>query len=149
MNLVEKDLKFKQFLNDPSMEKKKKIAGIKEFCQGAKFTPITTNFLTVMAENGRLPELNMIAIRFEEQCMASRNEVKCIITTAHDLTDAQLTKVQDSIKGHAPAGSKLKVETKVDPRLLGGLTASIGEKYFDLSLLTTIKKYQAVLAAPI
>jgi len=29
------------------------------------------------------------------------------------------------------------------------LTASIGEKFFDLSLLTTIKKYEAVLAAPL
>jgi F-type H+-transporting ATPase subunit O len=147
--LVEKDAKFKQFLMDPSMAKSKKLAGVKEFCEGAKFTPITSNFVAAMAENGRLPELKMIATRFEEQCMASRNEVKCVITTAHDLTEAQLTKVQDSIKGHAPAGSKLKVETKVDPRLLGGLTASIGEKFFDLSLLTTIKRYEAVIAAPL
>ena len=146
--LVEKDLKFKQFLMDPSMAKSKKLAGVKEFCQGAKFTPITSNFVEAMAENGRLRELPKIVLRFEEQCMASRNEVKCVITTAHALTPEQLSNVQDSIKGHAPQGSTLKIETVVDPRLIGGLTASIGEKYFDLSLMSQIKKYEAVLTAP-
>lgn len=148
-DLVTKDLKFKQFLMDPSMAKSKKLAGVKEFCEGAKFSPIMSNFVAAVAENGRLPELDRIALRFEEQCMASRNEVKCVITTAHELSAAEVTKVTESIKGHAPAGSTLKVETQVDPRLIGGLTASIGEKFFDLSLLTTIKKYEAVLAAPL
>ena len=147
--LVQKDLKFKQFLMDPSMAKSKKLAGVKEFCAGAKFTPTTSNFIEAMAENGRLNELQKIVLRFEEQCMASRNEVKCVITTAQELTPAQLAKVTDSIKGHAPAGSTLKVQAIVDPRLIGGLTASIGEKYFDLSLMTTIKKYEAVIAAPL
>ena len=147
--LVQKDLKFKQFLMDPSMAKSKKLAGVKEFCAGAKFTPTTSNFIEAMAENGRLKELQKIVLRFEEQCMASRNEVKCVITTAQELTPVQLTKVTESIKGHAPAGSTLKVQSVVDPRLIGGLTASIGEKYFDLSLMTTIKKYEAVIAAPL
>lgn len=147
--LVQKDLKFKQFLMDPSMAKSKKLAGVKEFSAGAKFTPTTSNFIEAMAENGRLNELQKIVLRFEEQCMASRNEVKCVITTAQELTPAQLTKVTESIKGHAPAGSTLKVQSVVDPRLIGGLTASIGEKYFDLSLMTTIKKYEAVIAAPL
>jgi F-type H+-transporting ATPase subunit O len=147
--LVKKDLKFQQFLMDPSMAKSKKLAGVKEFCAGAKFSPVMSNFVEAVAENGRLPELERIALRFEEQCMASRNEVKCIITTAEELTPAQVAKVTDSIKGHVPDGAKLKVQTQVDPRLIGGLTASIGEKFFDLSLMTTIKKYQAVVAAPL
>ena len=148
-SLVAKDLKFKQFLMDPSMKKSQKLAGVKEFCAGSKFTSTTSNFLEVMAENGRLKELQKIALRFEEQCMASRNEVKCVITTAQELTPAQLTKVTDSIKGHAPPGSTLKIDAIVDPRLIGGLTASIGEKYFDLSLMTTIKRYEDVIAAPL
>ena len=131
------------------MAKSKKLAGVKEFCQGAKFTPITSNFVEAMDENGRLRELPKIVLRFEEQCMASRNEVKCVITTAHALTPEQLANVQDSIKGHAPQGSTLNIETVVDPRLIGGLTASIGEKYFDLSLMSQIKKYEAVLTAPL
>ena len=82
---------------DPSMAKSKKLAGVKEFCAGAKFTPITSNFVATMAEYGRLKELHKISLRFEEQCMASRNEVKCVITTAQALTPAQLTKVTESM----------------------------------------------------
>ena len=55
--------------------------------------------------------------------------------------------MQDSIKGHAPQGSTLKIETVVDPRLIGGLTASIGEKYFDLSLMSQIKSTAMLSAA--
>ena len=32
------------------MAKSKKLAGVKEFCAGAKFTPITSNFVATMAE---------------------------------------------------------------------------------------------------
>lgn len=143
------DKKFKQFLEDPTMPKGKKLAGLADFCDGAKTTDITKSFLSVVAENGRLSELGKIFESFEEQIMASKGEAKAIVTTADALDQQQLAAVTEALKGHIPKGQTLKVEARVDPRIVGGLTVGIGEKYLDLSLLSRIKKVESELAKPV
>ena len=40
-------------------------------------------------------------------------------------------------------------EYKRDPRIVGGMTVGIGEKYLDLSLLSKIKKVEHLIANPV
>lgn len=142
------DAKFRQFLEDPTMPKAKKLAGLNDFCDGAKMSDTTKSFLKVVAENGRLSDVAKMYDSFEEQIMASKGEAKAIVTTADALTPQELASVTEALKGHIPKGQTLKVEAKVDPRIVGGLTVGIGEKYLDLSLLSRIKKVEAELAKP-
>ena len=79
----------------------------------------------------------------------TKGEAKAIVTTADELTPQELASVMEALKGHIPKGQTLKVEAKVDPRIVGGLTVGIGEKYLDLSLLTRIKKVEAELSKPL
>ena len=147
--LAHADKKFKQFMEGPTMARKKKLAGLEEFCKGGKFTETTSNFVKVVGENGRLNELEKIAECFEELCMASRGEVKAVVTTAEPLDAQTLAEVTDALKGHVPANAKVIVSTKVDPRIVGGMTVGIGEKYLDLSLLSRIQKIEQLIGNPI
>jgi F-type H+-transporting ATPase subunit O len=149
VSLANSDKKFKEFMEDPTMARKKKLAGLDEFCKGGKFTETTSNFIKVVGENGRLNELEKIAECFEELCMASRGEVKCVVTTAEPLDAAMLADVTAALKGHVPANAKVIVSTKVDPRIVGGMTVGIGEKYLDLSLLSKIQKVEQLIANPV
>jgi F-type H+-transporting ATPase subunit O len=149
VSLANSDKKFKEFMEDPTMARKKKLAGLDEFCKGGKFSETTSNFIMVVGENGRLSELDKIAECFEELCMASRGEVKCVVTTAEPLDAAMLADVTDALKGHVPANSKVIVSTKVDPSIVGGMSVGIGEKYLDLSLLSKIKKVEHLIANPV
>ena len=47
------------------------------------------------------------------------------------------------------SSESLKVETKVDPRLVGGFTVAMGEDFLDLSLMSRIRQMEAELAKPI
>lgn len=143
------DAKFRNFLEDPTMKKSTKLAGLADFCDGAKMSDTTKNFLKVVAENGRLTDLARMYSTLEDQMMASKGEAKAIVTTADELTPQELASVMEALKGHIPKGQTLKVEAKVDPRIVGGLTVGIGEKYLDLSLLTRIKKVEAELSKPL
>ena len=46
-------------------------------------------------------------------------------------------------------GETLKVDTKVDPRLVGGFTVAMGEDFFDLSPMSRIRAMEAELAKPL
>ena len=84
------DPKFKTFLEDPTMSKTKKIAGLTAFCDGAGFAPITKSFLCVVAENGRLAENQKIYDALEEYTLAAAGQVKATVTSAQALTPEQL-----------------------------------------------------------
>jgi hypothetical protein len=84
------DPKFKTFLEDPTMSKAKKIAGLTAFCDGAGFAPVTKSFLCVVAENGRLAENQKIYDALEEYTLAAAGQVKATVTSAQALTPEQL-----------------------------------------------------------
>ncbi|KAL8090241.1 hypothetical protein AgCh_039643 [Apium graveolens] len=72
---------FALFMKDLSVRKDTRVKAITDICTHAKFSDVTRNFLVVLAENGRLPHLDIIAKRFSELTMAYRGEVKAIVTT--------------------------------------------------------------------
>lgn len=143
------DAKFKQFLEDPTMSKAKKIAGLTAFCDGAKFAPITKSFLCVVAENGRLDQNQKIYECLEEYTLAAAGQVKATVTSAQPLTPEQLADLTKKLQVHVEKGETLKVDTKVDPRLVGGFTVAMGEDFFDLSLMSRIRAMEAELAKPL
>ena len=142
------DKKFKVFLEDPTMPKAKKVKALSDFCDGAKFAPITKSFLVVVAENGRLDQNQKIYDALEEYTLAAAGQKKATVTSAQPLTPEQL-KDLTAARGHVDAGEDLKIETKVDPKLVGGFTVAMGEDFFDLSLMSRIRAMEQELAKPV
>ena len=143
------DKKFKVFLEDPTMPKAKKMKALSDFCDGAKFLPITKSFLGVVAENGRLDQNQKIYDALEEYTLAAAGQKKATVTSAQPLTPEQLKDLTAKLRGHVDAGEDLKIETKVDPKLVGGFTVAIGEDFFDLSLMSRIRAMEQELAKPV
>lgn len=110
---------------------------------------ITKNFLCVMAENGRLKQSKKIYECLEEYVMAKNGEVKATVTSAHPMTPEQLGQLTATLSSFVSEGESLKIETKVDPRIVGGFTVAMGEKYYDLSLLTRIRQVEQELRKPL
>mmetsp|Transcript_3608 Transcript_3608/g.13492 ORF Transcript_3608/g.13492 Transcript_3608/m.13492 type:complete len:229 (-) Transcript_3608:69-755(-) len=143
------DKKFKVFLEDPTMPKAKKVKALSDFCDGAKFAPITKSFLVVVAENGRLDQNQKIYDALEEYTLAAAGQKKATVTSAQPLTPEQLKDLTAKLRGHVDAGEDLKIETKVDPKLVGGFTVAMGEDFFDLSLMSRIRAMEQELAKPV
>uniref|UniRef100_A0A2P2KHX2 ATP synthase subunit O n=1 Tax=Rhizophora mucronata TaxID=61149 RepID=A0A2P2KHX2_RHIMU len=78
---MKKSPTFHQFTKDLSLPAPTRIEALKDICSNAKFSDITKNFLLVLADNGRLGQVDHIASRFVELTMADRGEVKAIVTT--------------------------------------------------------------------
>ncbi|XP_075959180.1 ATP synthase peripheral stalk subunit OSCP, mitochondrial [Anarhichas minor] len=105
-----------------------------------KVSAITVNLITVLSDNGRLPITGEVIVAFRKMMSAHRGEVICSVTTAQPLDVANLADLKVALKGFLQRGETIKLETKSDPAILGGMIVSIGDKYVDMSTKTKIQK---------
>ena len=99
-------------------------------------SPLTKNFLGVLAGNRRLGALPEIVRAFAAIAAAARGEVKAEVTSAHPLTPAQLKDLAAKLK--AREGKDVTLRANVDPDLLGGLVVRIGSTQIDSSIRTRL-----------
>ena len=109
----------------------------------AGFNKLTRNILGVMAQNRRLFALDAVISDFLARLSDSRGEMTAEVTSAAPLSDSQLKAVAESLR--ESTGVKVAVETKVDPRLLGGLVVRVGSRMVDSSLRTKLQKLQLAM----
>ncbi|HEY6815594.1 MAG TPA: F0F1 ATP synthase subunit delta [Croceibacterium sp.] len=98
--------------------------------------PLTRNFLGVLAENRRVIELPAVIRAFQSIAAAQRGEVSAQVTSAHPLTDEQVSALEQKLR--AREGRTVKLQTSVDPALLGGLVVTIGSQRLDSSIRTRL-----------
>jgi len=97
---------------------------------------LTRNFLGVLAANRRVAELPAVIRAFQVIAAAQRGEVTAEVATAHPLTDEQLATLEQKLR--AREGRTVKVKTRVDPDLLGGIVVTIGSRRLDNSIRTRL-----------
>ncbi|XP_060090295.1 ATP synthase subunit O, mitochondrial [Heteronotia binoei] len=110
-----------------------------------KLSPITVNFVNVLAENGRLRYTPGVISAFGKIMSAHRGEVLCSVTTAQPLDEASLTELKTALNGFLAKGEILKLEVKTDPSILGGMIVSIGDKYVDMSTKSKVQKLTKIM----
>jgi len=108
-------------------------------------TPLTQNFLGVLAQNRRLTQLAATIRAFRQIAAAQRGEVTAEVTSAHALTDAQLEQLKSKLTQRE--GRTVKISTTVDPDLLGGLVVTIGSKRIDASIRTRLNSLAQAMKA--
>ena len=89
-----------------------------------------------MRSSCRLAQLGNEVRAFRAIAAAQRGEVTAEATSAHALTDAQIDQLKQKLT--AREGRTVKLTTKVDPDLLGGLVVTIGSKRIDGSIRTRL-----------
>ncbi|XP_045062370.1 ATP synthase subunit O, mitochondrial-like [Coregonus clupeaformis] len=97
----------------------------------------------VMANNSRLT--SDVISTFSKMMSAHRGDVICTVTTAQSLDAANLKDLNVALIGFLAKGETLKLETKSDPSILGGMIVSIRDKYVDMSTKTKIQKLTKII----
>ncbi|XP_020597117.1 ATP synthase subunit O, mitochondrial-like [Phalaenopsis equestris] len=140
---------FSSFIKDLSIPRETRVKAVSEIFSEAGFTDVCKNFLIVLAENGRLKYLERIAQRFVDLTMAHRGEVKVIVTSVIPLPEQEEKELKQTLQDILGAGKTVKLEQKIDPRILGGLVIEFDQKVFDMSIKTRAKQMEEFLRQPL
>ncbi|KAK7401506.1 hypothetical protein VNO78_13041 [Psophocarpus tetragonolobus] len=140
---------FSQFIKDLSVAKDVRVKAIQDICGQAKFSDVTKNFLVLVAENGRLKNIDTIAKRFAELAMAYKGEVKATVTTVVPLPPEEEKALKETLQEIIGSGAKVNLEQKIDPSILGGLVLEFSQKVFDMSIKTRAQQMERILREPV
>ncbi|KAI8853132.1 OSCP/delta subunit of ATPase [Chytridium lagenaria] len=146
-SVIQKDVTLQSFLETPIVGRTAKKDGVSSLLSKGKYSDITANFFSVLAENGRLDHTNKIVSSFEQLLLAHRGEIPVIVTSAKEL-DAKVTRqVRDILQKSSliEKSQKINLTNKVDPSILGGLVIEVGDKTIDLSVSAKVTKLDRIL----
>jgi len=105
--------------------------------------PITTNFLGVLARNGRKAEIRNVIRAFRRLAAEHRGEVTADVTTARPLNDDQVAALKAQLR--ARAGRDVSIDASVDPSILGGIVVKLGSQQIDASIRTKLNRLASAM----
>lgn len=97
-----------------------------------------SNFVKVLADNDRLTLLPEIGAQFETLKAQAEGTLEATITSAQELTQAQIDDLVAGLK--AKFNRAISVEVAVDPSLIGGAVITIGDQVIDGSVKGRLEK---------
>ena len=100
--------------------------------------PTTTNFLGVLARNGRKRELRPVIRAFRRLAADHRGETTADVITARPLKDDQIEALKQQLRSRA--GRDVTIDARVDPDILGGIVVKLGSQMIDASIRTKLNR---------
>jgi len=101
------------------------------------------NFVKLIVRNRRLFALKDMIKAFRWLLARERGEVSAEVASAHPLTPEQMQALADTLRGSI--GKNVRIDTRVDPSLLGGLVVKVGSRMIDGSLKTKLNNLKVVM----
>jgi F-type H+-transporting ATPase subunit O len=140
---------FDEFLRNPTLARSAKVDILSGIVKRAGFSRTFSDFMLVVAENGRSAEIEKILSTFDGMVASTKGEVVVKVTTTMPLTNWELALLKKNIKErfYPDSVADLIVETLIDESLLGGLTIQIGDRFMDLSARTELRKLTEVIGS--
>jgi F-type H+-transporting ATPase subunit delta len=126
----------------PVAERRKVLAAVAERMHAG---PLLRPFYQVLIDHRRLVDLESIRVEFaglaDEQAGLRRAQVR----SARPLSEAQLERLRRALAERL--GHEVKLEVEIDPELLGGVVAQVGDLLLDGSVRTQLRQLRASLAS--
>jgi F-type H+-transporting ATPase subunit delta len=142
--LIVSDAQVARLIADPAVAATR-VSGLITEVAGADLGERGRNFVQVLAENDRLTVLPEIAAQFETLKANAEGTVEATITSAQQLTQAQ---IDDLVRGlKAKFAREVNVQVAVDPELIGGAVITIGDQVIDGSVKGRLQRMSFALQA--
>ena len=127
----------KQLIDSPKLAYKEKTEVFLSLFEG-QIESKTSNFIKVLGESKRISLLPHISKEYRKLLSGTKGSSEVLITSAFELTDEQLKKVTDLLKGRY--GDSLTVEQAIDKSLIGGFSIKCGDEVTDYSVKGKLEK---------
>jgi F-type H+-transporting ATPase subunit delta len=108
-------------------------------------SPAAYNFLRVLLKHRRLVLAPQVQEGFEEMYLAAQGIAFADVTTAVPLSPVEEARVAESLA--RITGKTIKLRTHVDPNIIGGILARVGDQLIDGTVTTQLRQLKSRLAA--
>lgn len=132
----DQELELEDALTNPlyPLEARQKVMA--KVSEAAAADTVMTSFLNLLIEKKRVDVLPEIASAVQEMLDSEENISHGSVTSAIEIDSGLLGKVQATLE--KITGNKVILETQVDPSIIGGIVAKVGDLVLDGSIRTQL-----------
>ncbi|MDA7948503.1 MAG: F0F1 ATP synthase subunit delta [Hyphomicrobiaceae bacterium] len=138
--LLEGSPDLNRLVRSPVFSAEEQARAVAAIAKSAKLSPLTTNFLQLIANNRRLFAISDMIRAFNALVARHRGEVTAEVTSANKLSAEQTKTLKAALK--SAVGQDVQITSHVDPAVLGGLVVKVGSRMIDTSLKTKLNNLQ-------
>jgi F-type H+-transporting ATPase subunit delta len=128
-------------LENPQVDRRAKAAALESLL--ADGDELLRNFLRLLAEKGRVGELDEVQRVFERLVAAAEGQLDVELTTAFDLSEEESSAIVDQIA--KASGRRVRASRNVDPALIGGIVLQVGSRRVDASIRGRLERLRREL----
>jgi F-type H+-transporting ATPase subunit delta len=125
-------------LLNPIIPVPRKQAAVDALTARLQVSPLLAKLMALLAARDRLVLLPDLLEAFRERVLDYQKIVRAEVTTTESLPGDRVQAFERSLA--RLAGQTVKLATKVDPSIIGGVVARIGTTVYDGSVTTQLKK---------
>jgi len=124
-------VELREVLTDPRVSADRKVGVVTDLLE-TKVSPLTLNLVSFVVLAGRAGDLAAIADRLVDRAAAEDNRVVAEVRSAVELDEETVSRLAEAL-GTA-TGKEVEVKAVVDPTVIGGLVARVGDTVIDGSV---------------
>ena len=128
---------------NPAVPVPRKRAAMTELVARARLSPILSKLLVLLSERDRLVLLPDLLAAFRERVLDYQQVVRAEVTTATPIGPERAQAIEQGLA--RVTGRKVRLGTRVDASIIGGVVARIGDTIYDGSVTTQLEKMKKQL----
>ena len=133
----------RRFIRSPLYGREDQTKVMAAILDKASAGDLTRRFVMVVAHNRRLFALPRMIDAFLAELAHRRGEVTAQVVAAQDLSESQKDALLSALR--QAIGSKVKMDLKIDPGLIGGLVVKVGSRMIDTSLRSKLQRLELAM----
>ncbi|HMI81843.1 MAG TPA: ATP synthase F1 subunit delta [Solirubrobacterales bacterium] len=139
---VDRNRELQVFFFSPYLSSEEKVGGLKRAVTDAE--PELINFLELLVDKHRMPEIFRIRREFEELWKRENRRIDVTVTSAVELDPAVVEKIGREVERQT--GEEVDLSSAVDDRILGGIVLQVGNMVLDASIRSRLEKLRKSVA---
>jgi len=141
IKLISNSNDFNSFIKDPTNKKEDQLKAIIKIFEQYKLNNLLIKFLSFLISKRRFFYVEKILKDFIQTSSKKRGEIKAELTAAKQLTENEINDIKEELTKNF--NSKIKLNYKYDPSLIGGLTVQVGSTMVDTSIKNKLQQIES------
>ncbi|HEX8754398.1 MAG TPA: ATP synthase F1 subunit delta [Solirubrobacterales bacterium] len=142
-DVIDRDRNVQVFFFSPYLSSADKVEGMRRAISGAE--PELTNFLELLVEKHRMPEIFRIRRELDELWKRENRRIDVTVTSAVELDPAVVARIGQEVERQT--GEEVDLSSKVDDEILGGIVLQVGNMVLDASIRSRLEKLRKSVAS--
>ena len=140
IKLIFNSKEFQSLIKNPTINQEDILTVVLKISEQYKLNNLLTKFLKFLVSKRRFFYVEKILKDFIETCSKKRGEVKAEISSAKELSESEINNIKDQLSKNF--SSKIILNYKFDPDLIGGLVIQVGSTMVDTSIKNKLKQIE-------